>query len=360
MRRYTWVLLLAMMLVGVTACGNAEENEGTGNDTEAAGGGQSTVANEADAEGEEEPQTQAEPLQLRSISGNVGGNVHVITGALGSMIEENLAGSVVNVNPGESGANPILLGKGEAEIGTTLYFNAATSAKGIAPYEEPVNHVAALANLNINQWITFITSKAEYETLGDMIDAQYPMKLVLARAGSTSETLIRLILEGYGVTYDDIKAWGGSVTHVSHTDAVDLVKDNHADVYATIPSLRFPAVVDLVTSREVVFLQLDPAVVDAIAEEYGLLTGNLPAGTYDGQDEDYYSLMETQLLLANADALSEQGAYEVVKLLVENVDRLRDAHSDMDTFSPEAAPQNTVFPLHPGAEKYYREIGVLD
>jgi len=85
----------------------------------------------------------------------------------------------------------------------------------------------------------------------------------------------------------------------------------------------------------------------------------LPANTYKGQDQDYYSLMETQLLICNTDRVSEEAAYNIVKIIHENKDKLVNAHADMETFDINVACKNTGFPLHPGAEKYYKEIGVL-
>lgn len=356
------VIMITVMLVAsiiVIGCSNNSNTQGEANNQNEEGNihGDSDGMNQSNDSSEE---ADVEPINATSISGNTGGNVHVITGALGAIIEEHVPGSNITVNPGESGSNPILLGNGEAEIGTTLYFNAVKSANGEEPYNEPVENVAALANLNISQWIAFVTTRTEYSTLKDMIEDEYPMDLVLASAGSTSETLIRLILEGYGVTYQDIESWGGSVTHVSHSEAVNLVRDNHADVYATIPSERFPALVDLTTSRDVSFLTLDSEIIDMVAEEHQLLTGTLPAQTYDGQDEEYYSLMETQILLANENGLTDEAAYTIVKLLAENIDQLRNAHSDMNSFDLEIAPTKTVFPLHPGAKRYYEEVGVLE
>ncbi|NLM42635.1 MAG: TAXI family TRAP transporter solute-binding subunit [Clostridiales bacterium] len=310
---------------------------------------------------EENNQTKApEPIEALMVTANIGGNMHVIGGAIGKLIEENIPGSHITVQPGESGGNPIVLNEGGADIGTTMYSNATSAVAGKEPYPTATTNVSALANFNINQWITFITTNKDYNTLQEMIDAKHPIKLVLAKAGSSSETLVRYILEGYGVTYEDIKSWGGSVTHVSHSDAVNLMKDRHADVYASIPSLRFPAVLDLTTSAEVKFLLLDKDIIDKIAEEKGLLTGTLPANTYKGQDQDYYSLMETQLLICKTDKLSEEAAYNIVKLICENKDKLVNAHADMSTFDVNTACKDTGFPLHPGAEKYYKEIGALN
>lgn len=340
-------LVVTLMLLG---CSSSSQNQNSGNVNE-----QSSETNSTNTEA-----VELKPINASVVTANIGGNMHVIGGAIGKLIEENIPGSHVTVQPGESGGNPIVLNEGGADIGTTMYSNATSAVAGKDPYPTATTKVSALANFSINQWITFITTNKDYNTLQEMIDAKHPMKLVLAKAGSSSEILVRYILEGYGVTYEDIKSWGGSITHVSHTDAVDLMKDRHADVYASIPSLRFPAVLDLTTSVEVKFLLLDNAIIDKVAAEKELLTGALPANTYKGQDQDYYSLMETQLLICNTDKVSDEAAYNIVKLINENKDKLVNAHADMSTFDINSACKNTGFPLHPGAEKYYKEIGALN
>ena len=150
---------------------------------------------------EENNQTKApEPIEALMVTANIGGNMHVIGGAIGKLIEENIPGSHITVQPGESGGNPIVLNEGGADIGTTMYSNATSAVAGKEPYPTATTNVSALANFNINQWITFITTNKDYNTLQEMIDAKHPIKLVLAKAGSSSETLVRYILEGYGVT----------------------------------------------------------------------------------------------------------------------------------------------------------------
>ncbi len=355
MKKSLSIILALILTVSMTACTASVPAQQGG-----ASSGPETAAT-AEAASSEEPagELSAEPFTGRIVAANSGANMHIISGALGQLIEEKIPGSKVTVEPGESAGNPILVGQGEIDIACTMYGNASAAKVGADPYSEVVENVGTLANLGIHQWIAFITSTDKYSTLTEMIDDHYPMRVVLGNPGSSSEVMIRRILEAYGVTYDDIKSWGGSVTHVSHSDAVSLMKDNHADVYATIPSMQFPQVVDLTTSKTVYFLPIDKEIVDKVAEEFGYLTGVLPAGTYNGQPEDYYSLMESQLFIANLNSVSEAQAYEITKILCEDTETLKAAHSDMGYFDPYSACVDTGFDLHPGAERYYREAGYL-
>lgn len=342
-KKFAMLLMTLALIVSLVACG----------ETKPAG------PEQVPEESTQETVPVAEPFVGKIVAASSGGNMHIISGALGQLIEQNLAGSKVTVETGESGSNPILVGNGEADIACTMYGNASAAVEGVDPYAEKVENVGAIANLGIHQWIAFITSNPDYSRLEDMVADHYPMRVVLGNPGSSSEVMIRRIFNELGVTYDDIKSWGGTVTHVGHSDAVSLMKDNHADVYATIPSLKFPQVVDLTTSKTVYFMTVDKETIDAVASKYGYLTGTLPGGTFTGQTGDYYSLMESQLYLANLDLVSEAQAYEITKILCENIDELKAAHSDMEYFDPATAWKDTGFDLHPGAARYYKEAGYM-
>lgn len=303
----------------------------------------------------------AEPIKLTISTASLGGNMYVIGGAIGRLIEEKIPGSIITVQPGGSGSNPIIIGDEQVAIGTTMYGNATAALDGRAPYKKAETDVVALINFNIKQWITFVTTENKFNTLKEMVeDENFKIKLSVGKAGSTSETYIRWILEEYGLTYDDIRKRGGKVTHVSHADSVNLMKDGHTNLYGSIPSATFPVMVDLTTARNIKHLDLDKDIIDKIAKENKLMTGILPANSYKGQDKDLYTLMESQLLIANKNLLSEEQAYLITKVITENKERLANAHADMINFDPTIAPKNTGFPLHPGAEKYYKEVGLLE
>ncbi len=80
-------------------------------------------------------------------------------------------------------------------------------------------------------------------------------------------------------------------------------------------------------------------------------------GTYTGQDADVDTVAVTNILVSNSD-VSDDMAYQMTKLLFENLDTLKAAHSAANAIDPANAATMPV-PLHPGAEKYYKEAGVL-
>ncbi|MBP8009808.1 MAG: TAXI family TRAP transporter solute-binding subunit, partial [Oscillospiraceae bacterium] len=97
----------------------------------------------------------------------------------------------------------------------------------------------------------------------------------------------------------------------------------------------------------------------AIQEAYPfLIRDDLAAGTYTGQDADV-TCVAIQATLVASEELSEDVVYEFVKAMFDNKDALTEGHAKFGFLDPETASAGATVTMHPGAEKYYKEIGVL-
>ena len=84
----------------------------------------------------------------------------------------------------------------------------------------------------------------------------------------------------------------------------------------------------------------------------------IPAGTYDGQSEDVNTAAITNILVTSAD-LDEETVYQMTKAMFENLDEMVAAHAAAKAISIDTATKGLPIPLHPGAERYYKEKGIL-
>ena len=84
----------------------------------------------------------------------------------------------------------------------------------------------------------------------------------------------------------------------------------------------------------------------------------IPAGTYDGQDEAVPTLAITNILVTSSD-VDEELAYQMTKQMFEHLGELTAAHNAAKAIDPKTAAKNLPVPLHPGAERYYKEAGLL-
>jgi TRAP transporter TAXI family solute receptor len=84
----------------------------------------------------------------------------------------------------------------------------------------------------------------------------------------------------------------------------------------------------------------------------------IPANTYDGQPEAVATVAITNILVTRSD-VPDEVAYEMTRLMFDNLTRLGNSHSAAKDIKLETAAKNLPIPLHPGAERYYKEKGAL-
>lgn len=179
-------------------------------------------------------------------------------------------------------------------------------------------------------------------------------RVVVGPAGAGFEYFLGPILEAHGLTYDDFTALNGT-----QTGAVDLLADGAAVAAFLGGAVPTASVTQVATSQDVVFLPFDPAARAKLIESYPFFApAVVPAGTYPGQEEDFAGLnVGSMHLITRADA-DEELVYQVTKTLYEQRAQVIERHPAGRAINPANAPRDTGTPFHPGAERYYREIGI--
>src|SRR5690606_32065054 len=112
---------------------------------------------------------------------------------------------------------------------------------------------------------------------------------------------------------------------------------------------------DLATSLPINVVAVSPEIVETIGAPIMAVT--IPAGTYDGQTDDVPTAAVGNFLVSH-DGVSEETAYQMTKLLFENLDKMAASHAAAKAIDVQKAIEGMPLPLHPGAERYYREVGV--
>ena len=152
---------------------------------------------------------------------------------------------------------------------------------------------------------------------------------------------------------------GGSVTNTSTEVISSDMKDGRADIMVQNTTVGHPSVTDISISTDIKFLSYEDEIVKTLCDTYGFSPATLPAGSFKGQDEDVNLIGYPTILFTN-DQLPEDEAYAVTKALCENAEYLHNNHGSMKSFDPSKCFELTGgVPLHPGAEKYFKEKGWL-
>ncbi|WP_304507340.1 TAXI family TRAP transporter solute-binding subunit [Anaerotignum sp.] len=174
-------------------------------------------------------------------------------------------------------------------------------------------------------------------------------------AGSGVEFNATQILAAYGIDINkDINKVNGSFG-----DAADSIKDGKIDAAFITAGAPTTAVVDLAISKDINLLTIDDEHAEALMAEYPFYTKTIiPGGTYSCVPDDVQTLSVRATLIAKND-LTEDTIYEFTKALFENKEALANSNAKFAELDSNAAVQGISVPFHPGAEKYFKEIGVL-
>ncbi|WP_313526662.1 TAXI family TRAP transporter solute-binding subunit [Anaerotignum sp.] len=313
------------------------------------GGGNSSSdqAAEGGAEG-----SSAGAVQLTLGTGGTTGTYYAVGGTMSTVLNnamENVSLKVVST--GASKANILDIDEKISDIaivqndvmyyafnGTDLFeadgsFDTFSAVAGI--YDETCQIIAGPG-------ITSIADlKGETVNVGD--------------AGSGVEFNATQILAAYGIDINkDINKVNGSFG-----DAADSIKDGKIDAAFITAGAPTTAVVDLAISKDINLLTIDDEHAEALMKEYPFYTKTIiPGGTYSCVADDVQTLSVRATIIAGND-LTEDTVYELTKALFENKDALANSNAKFAELDANAAVQGISVPFHPGAEKYFKEIGAI-
>lgn len=179
-------------------------------------------------------------------------------------------------------------------------------------------------------------------------------KVSVGAAGSGTEANARQILEAAGLTYNDIR-----VQYLSFSESANNMKDGNIDAAFNTAGIPTAAIQDLSVSKKMVLVPIDGDVAAKLMAKYPFYALQVvPAGTYQGQTKDV-TTVAVKSMLAVSSKMSEDLVYTLLETMYNNTDRLIAAHSQGRNIKLETALEGMSIPLHLGAEKYFKEKGVL-
>lgn len=289
-------------------------------------------------------------------SGPVGGEWYILGGILGEIVKEIAPGSKVMVRTGGSLSNLSTVNMGKADIGITQdrLFYEARNGIGAFKGRKLFKNVEGLCYLaDIYMGVFLVRADFPINSIDEIKEKKIAIRLVTAPKASSPSKATERVLEAYGIKPEDLKAWGGSISYVSYSEASSLIKDGHADAYCG-PIL--PAIVELSTVRKLKLLPLKKSVIDYLVKKYKYGRAVIPKGAYYFVKQDTETITESPIIIVNK-KLSEDFVYKLTKAICTQPDRIRRSGKTYRNFDPEKAPNIHGGPIHPGALRYYKECG---
>ncbi len=311
---------------------------------------------------------ELQPTTMTWVAGGVGGGWYAQAGGLARLITEKEPKIILKVVPGGGVVNPVRLSSGKDGLAWGVTFVDKMAYKGIAPvYKEPHPNVRALGGIFGISYIHIMASANQnmktVQDLADAVKAGKALKVAAPMKGTSDLPLIKEILKFYGISLEDIEKAGGQIQQAVYADMVSLYKDRHVDFVFTHLALPGAAITEMTMSRDSVLLETSKECIDTLAKELGTIDtasgkAQIAGGTYKNNPNDVPAVPTAAELLISKD-VPDIVAYTILKVIGDNIEEVHKINNKNETFLPESGWKSVAVPLHPGAEKYYKEMGFM-
>lgn len=250
---------------------------------------------------------------------------------------------------GGSVENVILVGTGETDIAVSNADHVINGIAGVAQYNQSYD-VNAICSLHASILHIVTLNNTGVKSVADLKGK----KVAVGPAGGGSVPMVTAALEAAGLSFNDIIP-----SYVSYDDGITQLKDGQ--VAAALVGAGFPSssVLSLQATNKVVMVSLTEKEMETISKNNSAYSKIVvPAATY-GMDNDVIVLGVRNLVYCSPN-LSEETVYQMTKALYENLDEVKAYHNALSSVTREGMTDVSGVKLHPGAERYYNEIGVIN
>lgn len=299
-----------------------------------------------------------QPIKATIGGGEPSGSWYMLLNGVTECINKSYPGSTVTAIPGNALSNVTRINSKQVDLGLCHNIVAADAIEGNEPFEEKLSNVALVASFYPTYYQLVVDKKLGVTSLDEVITRKMKIRLSADQVGSIAELSFKRLLNEYGVTYDDIKKWGGDIVFRNKTDSSNMLADGYIDGYSTVALFPATHIQEASLSKDLVFLSINQSAIDSLSQKYGYSKGVIPANAYKFNDQDFNTFKALNVLIVSKDA-PDDIAYKVARSIHQNIDYLKSVHSTVKEMKPEDLAQNSGIPLHKGAEKYYREAGII-
>ncbi|TWC39546.1 hypothetical protein FBY03_10496 [Pseudomonas sp. SJZ079] len=294
----------------------------------------------------------AAPTFINILTGGTSGVYYPIGVGLSQLYSNGIEGAKTSVQATKASVENLnLLQAGRGELALALGDSVADAWNGVedAGFKAPLKKLRAIAATYPN-YIQIVASKESGITsLADLKGK----RISVGAPKSGTELNARAIFKAAGLSYEDM----GKVEFLPFAESVELMKNRQLDATLQSAGLGMAAIRDLSVTMPLNYVAI-PAEVTAKVGNPAYQPATIPAGTYDGQDAEVPTVAITNILVSH-EGVSDEVAYQMTKLMFDNLERLGTAHSAAKDIKLENAAKNLPIPLHPGAERFYKEVGAL-
>lgn len=284
-------------------------------------------------------------------TGGTGGTYYPFGGAIANIWNTKIENMNVTAQAtGASAENLRLINKGEAEYAIVQNDVMDYAYNGTDLFEgEKLENIMTIGTLYPEVVQIAVSKDSGIKSVADFKGK----RISVGDAGSGVEFNAKQIMEGYGLTFDDIKK-----SNLSFKESAEGIQNGTLDGCFITAGVPNAALQELAFTSGLSLVPVDGEAAKKICEKYGYYTQTtIPGGTYKGTDSDTQALAIKATLAVSA-KLDEEIVYEMTKALFENLSDLATAHAKGKEVSAQSAVTGVSVPFHPGAKRYFSELGL--
>lgn len=284
-------------------------------------------------------------------TGGTGGTYYPVGGAIAQILSDNIDGMTVNSLVGNASvANCDLIKEGNTDLALVQNNVAYWAYEGIGVFKEnSVTNLRGIGSLYPEAVQIVVLRESDIESVEDLKGKKVSVGVI----GSGVNFDVENILAVHDMTEKDFEA-----LHLSFSEAAAKLKNNEIDAAFVTAGYPTSSILDVNLEREIDIVPIDQDKINAMMEALPFYSSAIiPADTYSGLDEDVVTVTTLAMLVVR-EGLDDSVVYDITKTLWEHRDELEDAHENGRDITIDSALNGMGIPLHPGAEKYYKETGV--
>lgn len=257
-----------------------------------------------------------------------GGLWSLLGAGIDSAVREGYPGSSVTYQTSGGGlANVAIVSTGNAELGIIHNVELNAAAQGSAPFKSPITNLRAIAYMYDWAPMQLVMSKEFADKYGiknvaDLVRKKPPVRFAVNTRGNMVQEINKEILAAYGVSYDDIKSWGGQILYAASGEQSDLLGDRRIDLFGNGVFAPHKSIIKASRAIDVVLLELSEEAIQMVVNQTGADSYTINQESYAWLNKDVRTVALGAELVVN-ESMSERAAYEITKTLVENIDKVR-------------------------------------
>ncbi len=294
---------------------------------------------------------QAQQQFINVLTGGTSGVYFPLGTALATIYNKNIPNAKATVQSTKASVENVNLleaARGEIAFALADTVSGAYTGNSDLGFDKPRAKLRGIAAIYSNYIQIVASAESGIKTLADLKGK----RVSVGAPKSGTEVNARAIFKAAGLSYSDLS----KVEYLPFGESVELIKNRQLDATLQSAGLGVASIRDLATSVKIVVVSIPHDIVAKVGDA-AYQPGIIPANTYDGQTTDVTTASIPNYLATHA-GVSNELAYQMTKQLFTNLDSMVAAHKAAAAINIKNAPTMSI-PLHPGAEKYYREVGAI-